>query len=178
MKKCELKTVELTDKVNVTVSDLHTIRQYIYNVMCAQDGDVSQEIMLDAIFTEHDILRCVHKGLQHYEQLHTRSLVCDVQQEYCVLNKYDKRYVFVNTHSSELAARIVSLFFQTHEGEYVSTCTINNVKTSMRINAHKLHSVNLTECRRSEYDTYFNLFTECDEHVISLCFLYSLGIQK
>ena len=45
-----LKTVELTDKVNVTVSDLHTIRQYIYNVMCAQDGDVSQEIMLDAIF--------------------------------------------------------------------------------------------------------------------------------
>lgn len=174
----QLQTLSLNE-VRVTEEHLNVIRQYIYNIICGCNDDVPQEVLKDEVFTEQDIMSCVHRGLQRYEQLHTRSIVCDTRSKYKLLNKYNELPISDSTKTNEYAARIVSLFFKPQNSQYVSECIVNNEVKTFYIDAHKFanETGSMDPCRRCEESIYYYLFCESDEYIVTLCFLYSLGIQ-
>ena len=121
--------------------------------------------------------------MAHYEMLlsHKRRLIVEAHEQY--RNAWEKfeenilNIIFTNTTCSELSFRIVTELFQLYDDSY--TCSYicdHNVQHTIHIHTD-LVSSRVERCKNVEQIHYAQLMC-LPQHVISLLFFYSLGLQK
>lgn len=162
--------------MKINTNDLSTLRQYIYNVVCACEGSITEKAIQHELFQYNNIIQCVTKGLMKYEKLRTTSLVHKTEDKYetalCT-----HRTLCANTQHEQLALRIVLGAFQLQGDYFVSQYYNAQLKIHTDVVLRDRSSFHTPCCTDTELKVYTNLFSELNEQTVSLCFLYSLGMQ-